>query len=163
MIDSLDITRINDRELSRYRNLYVGFVFQTFNLHPTYNALENVALPLVFAGISPAERIKRAKESLKAVGLSQRASHQPGELSGGEKQRVAIARALVTRPHIILADEPTGNLDSQSGELIIEILISLNRSQGITLLVVTHNPDLARSSPRSLLLRDGIIAKERRS
>ena len=161
MVQSLNLTQASDRELARYRNQYVGFVFQTFNLYPTYNSLENVALPLVFAGIPPRERLRRALESLELVGLAQRASHLPSQLSGGERQRVAIARALVSQPRLILADEPTGNLDTRSGEIIVETLIRLNREKGITLLVVTHNTELAQRAPRSLLLRDGMIVEER--
>ena len=161
-IDGQDLSQAGDGRLAHYRNRSVGFVFQSFNLHPTYSALENVALPLIFSKIPRAQRLKQAWEVLETVGLSKRASHLPSQLSGGERQRVCIARALVTQPRFILADEPTGNLDSKTGDLIIQLLLQLNREKGLTLLLVTHNPDIAEQAPRTLFLRDGLIAKERR-
>ena len=162
IIDKQDLSKATDKELSRYRNRSVGFVFQTFNLHPTYNALENVALPLVFSRVSRQRRLKLAGEALESVELSQRAFHRPNQLSGGERQRVSIARALVVRPRLILADEPTGNLDSRTGDRIMELLVRLNREKGLTLLLVTHNLDVANHAPRTLFLRDGAIVEERR-
>jgi len=162
LVNGQDLGQANDRELSRYRNESVGFVFQTFNLHPTYNALENVALPLIFSKMPRSQRLKLAKEALATVGLSERAFHRPNQLSGGERQRVSIARALVIRPKLILADEPTGNLDSKTGEHIIKLLAQLNRESGLTLLLVTHDLDVARNAPRTLFLRDGVVAEERK-
>jgi putative ABC transport system ATP-binding protein len=160
MVDNQDLSRASDRELSRYRNNKVGFIFQTFNLHPTYNAAENVALPLVFAGIPRKKRIEMAKQALDIVGLSDRYSHRPNQLSGGERQRVSIARAIVTRPAIILADEPTGNLDRKNGERIMELLSNLNRENGITMVIVTHDLEIARISRRIIMMRDGHIIKD---
>ena len=157
-----DLSKASDKELSRYRNQSVGFVFQTFNLHPTYTALENVALPLIFSRMPRPKRLELAREALETVGLAERASHHPNQLSGGERQRVSIARALVVQPKLILADEPTGNLDSKTGARIIELLARLNREKGLTLLLVTHDLDIASNAPRTLFLRDGAITKERR-
>jgi len=162
IIDGQDLSQASDRELSRYRNRSVGFVFQTFNLHPTYNALENVALPLIFSKMPRGQRLRLAGEALETVDLAERASHRPNQLSGGERQRVGIARALVVQPKLILADEPTGNLDSKTGDRIIELLTRLNRERGLTLLLVTHNLDVAAHAPRALFLRDGLIVEERR-
>jgi putative ABC transport system ATP-binding protein len=159
-VDGQDLSRASDGELSRYRNRSVGFVFQTFNLHPTYNALENVALPLIFSKMPRTKRIKLAREALEIVGLTERASHRPNQLSGGERQRVSIARALVVQPRLILADEPTGNLDSKTGDKIIELLVRLNREKGLTLLLVTHNLDVANIAERTIFLRDGRITEE---
>ena len=162
VVDGRDLSQASDRELALYRNRNVGFVFQTFNLHPTYNALENVALPLIFSRTPRNQRRKLAQDALETVGLTKRASHQPNQLSGGERQRVCIARALVVQPRLILADEPTGNLDSQSGEHIIALLEQLNREKRITLLLVTHDTDVASHAPRTLFLRDGLIIEERK-
>ena len=162
IIDGQDLSQASDKELSRYRNRSVGFVFQTFNLHPTYTALENVALPLIFSGMPRSQRLKLARETLETVELAERGSHRPNELSGGERQRVSIARALIVQPKLILADEPTGNLDSKTGDRIIELLTRLNREKGLTLLLVTHNTDVANHAPRTLYLRDGHIVEERR-
>ena len=126
-----DLSQASDKELSRYRNRSVGFVFQTFNLHPTYNAIENVALPLIFSKMPRPRRLELAREALETVGLAERASHHPNQLSGGERQRVSIARALVVQPKLILADEPTGNLDSTTGDRIIELLAHLNKEKGL--------------------------------
>jgi len=161
-ISGQKLSHSNDTELAHYRNKSVGFVFQTFNLHPTYNALENVAMPLIFSKVPRTERLKRASEVLETMGLSKRSSHLPNQLSGGERQRVCIARALVTKPKLILADEPTGNLDSKTGDLILKLLQQLNKERGITLLLVTHNTDIAEQAPRTLFMRDGKIAEERK-
>ena len=162
VINGQDLSQASDSGLSRYRNRSVGFVFQTFNFHPTYNALENVALPLIFSRMPRPQRLKLAREALETVGLAERASHRPNQLSGGERQRVSIARALVTRPKLILADEPTGNLDSKTGEHIIELLAQLNREKGITLLLITHDLDVASNAMRVIFLRDGVIVEERK-
>lgn len=162
IVDGNDLSQASDSQLSLYRNQNVGFVFQTFNLHPTYNALENVALPLIFARMPRSQRLKLAREALETVGLAERAGHRPNQLSGGERQRVAIARAIVTQPRLILADEPTGNLDSKTGSRIMELLSRLNKEKGLTLLLVTHDLDVAGSAPRALFMRDGAIVEERR-
>jgi putative ABC transport system ATP-binding protein len=161
IIDGCDLTCASDEQLAAYRNRSVGFVFQTFNLHPTYNSLENVAMPLIFARRPALERQRRAMEALAEVGLTQRARHRPNQLSGGERQRVSIARALVTRPKIILADEPTGNLDTRTGEHIMEILCLLNE-KGLTLVMVTHNPEIACRAQRIIHMADGLIIEEQR-
>ena len=160
IVDGHDLSRAGDRELSRYRNEKIGFVFQAFNLHPTYTAMENVALPLIFSGIGYSRRMKIAAEALETVGLSDRALHRPNQLSGGERQRVSIARALVTQPKIILADEPTGNLDSKNGQLVMELLSRLNKEKGITLIIVTHNMEIAAVAGRIIKMRDGKIVED---
>ena len=156
-VDGQDLTKTNDSELSDYRNRKLGFVFQTFNLQPTYTTLENVALPLVFAKVPPGRRNRLAREVLETVGLAYRTGHTPGQLSGGERQRVAIARALVNDPSIILADEPTGNLDSKTSELIVDLLTRLSRERKITLLLVTHNLRIAEHADRIVHMADGQI------
>lgn len=163
IVNGRDLSRSNDRELAEYRNQSVGFVFQSFNLHPTYNSLENVMLPLVFARIPAGQRKKQGWAALEEVGLANRAQHRPNQLSGGERQRVCIARALVLKPSIILADEPTGNLDSVTGEHVIDMLSNLNKEKGITLIMVTHNPDLAKRADRQIFMADGHIIEEKRS
>ncbi len=157
-----DVSRMTEDELADVRNRRVGFVFQSFNLLARTTAWENVQLPLVYAGTTVRERRERAKEVLEAVGLGERLKHMPNELSGGQQQRVAIARALVNRPSIILADEPTGNLDSTSGEEVMGILQRLNREQGITIILVTHDPRLTEYADRVLHLFDGRIRQEER-
>jgi len=157
LIEGRDPSKLNDDELSRLRNRYIGFVFQTFNLIPRLTALENVMLPLVVRGVDGSERRRRAIEALEQVGLGDRINHRPTELSGGEQQRVAIARAIVTRPRIVLADEPTGNLDSVSAREIVKVLSQLNGELGITVVVVTHDPEVASAARRMVRIRDGVI------
>ncbi len=156
-VDGQDLSKASDNELSSYRNKKVGFVFQTFNLQPTYSALENVALPLVFAKVPLKKRNQIAGEVAKTVGLSGRLKHAPSQLSGGERQRVAIARALINNPKILLADEPTGNLDSKTGEQIMGLLTSLNKEKGITLILVTHDLKTAGHAGRMIQMLDGQI------
>ena len=153
-LNSQKVEKLNQFQLARIRNLNIGFVFQVFNLLPRFTALENVELPLIYNRISPRRRRKLAEEVLAEVGLSERMHHRPSQLSGGEQQRVAIARALVNNPSIILADEPTGNLDSESGKMIIDILLELNRN-GKTLIIVTHEHSIAERAGRIVKLLDG--------
>jgi putative ABC transport system ATP-binding protein len=159
-LDGEDVSQMSEDELAAVRNRRVGFVFQSFNLLARTTALENVQLPLVYAGISLQARRERATEVLQAVGLGDRLDHMPNELSGGQQQRVAIARALVNRPSIILADEPTGNLDSKSGKEVMEILETLNREHNITIVLVTHDPRLREYAGRVLHLFDGRIRRD---
>jgi putative ABC transport system ATP-binding protein len=160
-LDGVDVKRLNDNALAEIRNRKIGFVFQTFNLLPRTTALQNVELPLVYRGVNGRERRRRVTEALELVGLADRIHHRPNELSGGEQQRVAIARALATQPDIILADEPTGNLDSRSGAEIVAIFQRLNREMGITVVFVTHDPEIAAHTRRIVQLLDGkIVADE---
>lgn len=158
-LDDIKISQIDEKDISKIRNLKIGFVFQAFNLLPKLTALQNVELPLVYAGVHKNEREKRAKEMLEKVGLGERIHHKPNELSGGQKQRVAIARALVNNPAIILADEPTGNLDSISEKEIMELFTELN-SQGKTIIIVSHEPEVAQYVRRILLFKDGEIIRD---
>ncbi len=153
------VAHLSDRQLAEIRNRRIGFVFQTFNLLPRASALQNVELPLVYAGESPSERRRRAKEALEAVGLGDRMKHKPNEMSGGQRQRVAIARALVTNPSIILADEPTGNLDSKTGDEIMQLFEKIY-ANGNTIILVTHEEDIARHARRIVRLRDGLIESD---
>jgi len=156
--DGRAIEALDPDELAQLRLNEVGFIFQSFHLVPRLDALANIELPMTFAGIARTERLERAREALESVGLGDRASHRPAELSGGQKQRVAIARATSMQPRLLLADEPTGNLDTQSGEQILEMLEELNQ-KGITLAVVTHDPEVARRADRILEMRDGEIVR----
>ena len=161
-LNGLLVSTMSDDALARVRNKEIGFVFQTFNLLPRATALQNVELPLVYAGVSSDERKKRATEALERVQLGPRIGHRPNELSGGQRQRVAIARALVNRPSILLADEPTGNLDSQTSEEIMRVFEEL-ASNGQTVVMVTHEPDIAVHAQRVIVLRDGVIASDESS
>jgi putative ABC transport system ATP-binding protein len=158
-LDGTDVARMSDNELADIRNKQIGFVFQTFNLLPRSTALENVALPLVYAGVSKSERSERAMTVLTEVGLGDRVTHRPNELSGGQRQRVAIARALVTKPSIILADEPTGNLDSKTSEEIMGLFAEIHK-RGNTVILVTHEEDIARHAHRIVRLKDGMVESD---
>jgi putative ABC transport system ATP-binding protein len=160
VLDGVDVSALNDLELAHIRNKKIGFVFQAFNLLPKMNALENVMLPMVYARVPVAERIKKARVALEKVGLKERIKHKPNEMSGGQRQRVAIARALVNEPAIILADEPTGNLDSKSSEEIMTIFEKLNMD-GATVVMVTHEPDIAAHTKRIITFKDGNIISDR--
>jgi len=161
LLDGTDVAKFDDDQLARIRNRKIGFVFQSFNLIPRTSALHNVEMPLVYAG--ERGRTERAREALGSVGLADRAHHQPTELSGGQQQRAAIARALVTNPAILLADEPTGNLDSVSSVEIMRLLANLNAEQGRTVVLITHEQDIARFAKRVVELRDGRIVRDERS
>ena len=160
-LNGQDVSRLEDDALADIRNREIGFVFQTFNLLPRYTALENVALPMVYAGFSKAERISRAQEVLHQVGLGDRMDHRPNELSGGQRQRVAVGRALVMRPSIILADEPTGNLDSATSEEVMELFGDIQKA-GNTVILVTHEEDIAAYAHRVVRLRDGRVESDER-
>jgi putative ABC transport system ATP-binding protein len=159
LFNGLNVSEMDDNELAKIRNKEIGFVFQTFNLLPRSDALHNVELPLIYGGLPSSERRRRASEVLEQVQLADRAHHKPNELSGGQRQRVAIARALVTRPSIILADEPTGNLDSKTGEEIMMLLEELHH-RGNTIILVTHEADIAEHAHRTIRLRDGKIESD---
>jgi len=158
LLDGTDVATLNDDQLARIRNRKIGFVFQSFNLIPRTSALHNVEMPLIYAG--EGGRAERAREALGAVGLADRVHHQPTELSGGQQQRAAIARALVTNPAILLADEPTGNLDSASSVEIMRLLSTLNAEQGRTIVLITHEQDIARFARRVVELRDGLVVRD---
>jgi putative ABC transport system ATP-binding protein len=159
LVDNQDISRLPDRVLSDYRNKKIGFIFQFFNLIPTYTALENVMVPLVLAGIPQKDRQKRALECLIAVGLEERLNHKPSQLSGGQRQRVCIARALANNPQVIIADEPTGNLDSKKGEEIVTLLKTLNEKAGLTVIIITHDSSIAKQAKLVLTMKDGQLVK----
>jgi putative ABC transport system ATP-binding protein len=156
-VNGLSLGAASEPELVRYRRQHVGFIFQSFNLLPTLNAQENVEAPLMLAEVPPRDRRERAAALLESVGLAPRALHKPNELSGGEKQRVAIARALANRPRLLLADEPTGNLDSKTGAAVLDLLCGLLKAQGLTMIMVTHDPEIAARADRIIHLRDGSI------
>ena len=162
ILDGVDVAHAKDRDLSMIRNKKIGFVFQTYNLISRTSALKNVELPMLYARIGKKERTERAKELLNVVGMGERMSHTPDELSGGQKQRVAIARAMANNPSIILADEPTGALDSKTGRMIMDIFHRLNEEQGKTIVLITHSQELAEEIQRIVTLKDGIIIGERR-
>lgn len=158
-LDGQPLSRLSENQLADLRGRKVGFVFQTFNLVPTLSAQKNVELPMVFLGVPPRKRAARARELLAKVGLVDRAHHKPNELSGGERQRVAIARALANDPEIILADEPTGNLDTETGAAILDLLRSLSKADGKTIVLVTHDPEAARIADRIVHIRDGRVVE----
>jgi len=159
IVDNFDISAYSDNEMANYRKKKVGFVFQSFNLIPTLTALENVEYPMIFSGVQKVERLKRSEEVLRKLGLGDRLKHNPTELSGGEQQRVSIARAIINEPEIILADEPTGNLDSKTGKGIMEVLKKINKEMGRTLIVVTHDIYISYYSDKRVYLSDGKIEK----
>lgn len=157
LLDGENVARMNDDQLAKVRNRKVGFVFQSFNLLPRATALANVEMPLRYSGVRNGSRRQKAREALEAVGLGDRISHRPSELSGGQQQRVAIARALVNEPAIIMADEPTGNLDTTSGKEIMDLLVGLNQERGTTLIIVTHDSEIASRTNRIIHIRDGHV------
>ena len=161
LLDGVDVARAKDRELSLIRNQKIGFVFQTYNLIGRTSALKNVELPMLYAGIGRKERKERARELLQLVGMEDRVTHHPDELSGGQKQRVAIARSMANNPAIILADEPTGALDSKTGRMIMDIFHRLNQEQNKTIVLITHSEELARETERMITLKDGEVIGER--
>jgi putative ABC transport system ATP-binding protein len=160
IVNSMDISKLDENQLAAYRRNAVGFVFQSYNLIPTMTALQNVELPLVFSGLTSKNRYERALDLLKEVGLESRLNHRPTELSGGEQQRVAIARALVNNPTLVLADEPTGNLDTHTGEEIMRLMKEVNQKRKTTFIVVTHNVDLSVYADRVVYIRDGVVTEK---
>ena len=162
-LEDRDVSALDDEALSAIRNERIGFVFQQFNLLPRLSAVDNVALPLVYRGIVEKERRRRSREILEKVGMADRADHRPGELSGGQQQRVAIARALVGRPSIVLADEPTGALDTRVGQEIMDLFIRLNREEGITIVIITHDPAVAAQCDTMVQMDDGLIHPRERA
>lgn len=160
IVKGQDIGKLKDTEMAKYRNRFIGFVFQSFNLEPSYTALENVMMPLMFAGTPERKRKQIALNALSLVNLDNRIKHKPSELSGGERQRVSIARAIVNDPEILLADEPTGNLDSKTGASIMNLLKDLNKNKGYTVIMVTHNMDDAKYADRIIRIKDGMIEEE---
>ena len=161
-LDDVDITAAKDNQLSGIRNRKIGFVFQTYNLIAKTNALKNVEMPMLYGGVSGKQRVERAKELLHTVGMEDRMKHLPEELSGGQKQRVAIARAMANDPAIILADEPTGALDSETGRMVMDLFHKLHREQGKTIILITHSPELAEETERIITIKDGLITGERK-
>ena len=159
-LDDADMSHLNDNDLSDIRNQKIGFVFQTFNLIPRSNALRNVEIPMLYNGLSSSKRVNRSKELLDMVGMSDRMNHLPNELSGGQKQRVAIARSMANNPSIILADEPTGALDSHTGRMVMDIFHKLHKEEGKTIVLITHNVELASETERTITLKDGEIVGE---
>jgi len=159
-LDGEAVADMNDDQLADIRNRKVGFVFQSFNLLPRATSLSNVELPLRYSAISGRERRERAKAALETVGLGDRIHHRPSELSGGQQQRVAIARALINEPAIVMADEPTGNLDTKSGDEIMDVLLKLNKEMGTTLIIVTHDPEVAEQTQRVVTIRDGVVVED---
>ena len=162
LLDGVNVHEAADDELARIRNQKIGFVFQTYNLIARQSALKNVEIPMLYAGIKPAERTRRAKEWLERVGMGDRYKHQPNELSGGQKQRVAIARAMVNEPALILADEPTGALDSETSRLVMDIFHDMHEKYNKTIVLITHNPALAEECQRVITLKDGLVVDERK-
>lgn len=162
MLDDVDVIKAKDAELSTIRNQKIGFVFQTYNLIAKTNAIKNVEMPMLYGGVSGRKRVDRAKELLQLVGMGERMKHLPEELSGGQKQRVAIARAMANDPAIILADEPTGALDSETGRLVMDLFHKLHDEQGKTIILITHSPELAEETQRVITIKDGLITGERR-
>lgn len=162
ILDGVSMDDVDDNKLSKFRNQKIGFVFQTFNLIPRTSALKNVEMPMMYAGVSRKERTARAKELLKLVEMEDRMGHMPNELSGGQKQRVAIARSMANDPAIILADEPTGALDTYTGHLVMNLFHQLHKEQGKTIVLITHNPELAAETERILTIRDGRIVSDQR-
>ena len=160
LLNGVDISTLDDYDLSRIRNQEIGFVFQTFNLISRTNALKNVEMPMMYAGIPPKQRLQRAMELLKIVGMEERANHQPNELSGGQKQRVAIARAMANKPSILLADEPTGALDSKTGRMIMDLFHKLHQEEGTTIVLITHSNELAAETERIITISDGSVISD---
>lgn len=158
-LDGQQVANLSDDELAVVRNQKIGFIFQNFNLLPRMNALHNVALPLIYAGVPLSERLKKAEKALVSVGLGDRLHHKPNEMSGGQRQRVAVARALVNEPSIVMADEPTGNLDTKSGDEVMKLFVAIH-DQGRTVILVTHEPEIAEYTQRVLVMRDGKIVQD---